>query len=245
MVGPATTRRPTRRAARRGRGPGRHHQFNPDARDQPTLTGNLVNTATVAPPSGVTKINPNKNSSTEPTRRRRPLALRTCSAPALTFSQRSWWSPSIRARRDQWQNVNNYQIVTLGGPGVGGSLVGHVTPVARAVYDPGNDTVTLFLVAALISTIATSSLSTARRPPVFEPGGNTARWRGQRQARLELRGHDHKVHPRGAINRVLPGRPAQAEDTPAGGGPTRTCRACRQAARGSSGSDNFEKRPLP
>ena len=42
------------------------------------------------------------------------------------------------------QNVNNYQIVTLGGRGKNGRLIGHVTPVASAVYDPATLTVTLF-----------------------------------------------------------------------------------------------------
>ncbi len=42
------------------------------------------------------------------------------------------------------QNVNNYTIVTLGGPGVGGNLIGHVTHIASAVYDPADLTVTLF-----------------------------------------------------------------------------------------------------
>jgi type VI secretion system secreted protein VgrG len=42
------------------------------------------------------------------------------------------------------QNVGNYRIVTLGGPGRGGSLRGHVTPVSEALYDPVARTVTLY-----------------------------------------------------------------------------------------------------
>ncbi len=41
------------------------------------------------------------------------------------------------------QNVNNYQIVTLGGPGRGGSLHGHRIAVARAFYNPTANTVIL------------------------------------------------------------------------------------------------------
>jgi len=40
-------------------------------------------------------------------------------------------------------DVNNYQIVTLGGHGKNGSLVGHVTRVRAAVYNPATLTVTL------------------------------------------------------------------------------------------------------
>ena len=47
------------------------------------------------------------------------------------------------------QNVKNYRIVTLGGPGRGGSRVGQVTAVVRAVYDPSRHTVTLFLAGRL------------------------------------------------------------------------------------------------
>jgi hypothetical protein len=47
------------------------------------------------------------------------------------------------------QNVNNYQIVTLGGPGKFGNLIGHVTLVSAAVYDPATFTVTLFPVQKL------------------------------------------------------------------------------------------------
>jgi hypothetical protein len=42
------------------------------------------------------------------------------------------------------QNVNNYQIVNMGGPGRDGNLVGEVIPVSLAVYDPSALTVTLF-----------------------------------------------------------------------------------------------------
>jgi hypothetical protein len=42
------------------------------------------------------------------------------------------------------QNVNNYQIVTTGGHGKNGNLIGHLTPVSSAVYDPTNLTVTVF-----------------------------------------------------------------------------------------------------
>jgi hypothetical protein len=41
------------------------------------------------------------------------------------------------------QNVANYTIVTLGGKGVGGSMVGHVTHIVSAIYDPTTLTVTL------------------------------------------------------------------------------------------------------
>jgi trimeric autotransporter adhesin len=41
------------------------------------------------------------------------------------------------------QSASNYQIVTLGGRGRGGSHIGQVTPVARAIYDPLNSTVIL------------------------------------------------------------------------------------------------------
>jgi hypothetical protein len=40
-------------------------------------------------------------------------------------------------------DVNNYQIVTMGGKGRNGALVGHVTRVGAAVYNPANLTVTL------------------------------------------------------------------------------------------------------
>jgi autotransporter-associated beta strand protein len=42
------------------------------------------------------------------------------------------------------QNVNNYQIVNMGGPGRDGNLVGQVIPVSAAIYDPVALTVTLF-----------------------------------------------------------------------------------------------------
>jgi uncharacterized repeat protein (TIGR01451 family) len=45
----------------------------------------------------------------------------------------------IRARK-----VGHYRIVTLGGPGRGGSRIGHVIGVRAAVYDPAALTVTLF-----------------------------------------------------------------------------------------------------
>ena len=41
------------------------------------------------------------------------------------------------------EDVNNYQIVTMGGRGRNGDLVGHVTRVRAAVYDPATLTVTL------------------------------------------------------------------------------------------------------
>ncbi|SIO55552.1 hypothetical protein SAMN05444166_5109 [Singulisphaera sp. GP187] len=41
------------------------------------------------------------------------------------------------------QDLANYQIVTLGGRGLAGSRVGHVTRVRAAVYDPATQTVTL------------------------------------------------------------------------------------------------------
>jgi IPT/TIG domain len=41
------------------------------------------------------------------------------------------------------EDVNNYQIVTMGGRGRNGSLVGHITRVRAAVYDPASLTVTL------------------------------------------------------------------------------------------------------
>jgi type VI secretion system secreted protein VgrG len=43
------------------------------------------------------------------------------------------------------QTVSDYQIMTLGGPGRGGSNVGHVIAVSSAVYNPTADTVTLDL----------------------------------------------------------------------------------------------------
>jgi autotransporter-associated beta strand protein len=42
------------------------------------------------------------------------------------------------------QNVNNYHIVNMGGPGRDGNLVGQVIPVMAAMYDPTALTVTLF-----------------------------------------------------------------------------------------------------
>jgi hypothetical protein len=42
------------------------------------------------------------------------------------------------------QNVNNYQIVNMGGPGRGGNLVGQIIPVVTAIYDATALTVTLF-----------------------------------------------------------------------------------------------------
>ncbi len=42
-------------------------------------------------------------------------------------------------------DLANYRIVTLGGPGRGGSLKGHVTRVRKAVYDPVTNTVTLHM----------------------------------------------------------------------------------------------------
>ncbi len=42
------------------------------------------------------------------------------------------------------QNVSNYHIVTLGGYGKYANLIGHVTPVRAAVYDPATFTVTLY-----------------------------------------------------------------------------------------------------
>ena len=42
------------------------------------------------------------------------------------------------------EDVNNYQIVTRGGRGRNGSLVGHVTRVRAAVYNPASLTVTLY-----------------------------------------------------------------------------------------------------
>lgn len=42
-------------------------------------------------------------------------------------------------------NAANYRIVTLGGPGRGGSKKGHVTQVRKAVYDPAARTVTLHM----------------------------------------------------------------------------------------------------
>jgi len=43
------------------------------------------------------------------------------------------------------QDVADYQIVTLGGPGRGGSLRGHVTRVRKAVYNAAAGTVTLYM----------------------------------------------------------------------------------------------------
>jgi type VI secretion system secreted protein VgrG len=53
----------------------------------------------------------------------------------LTFSAALTATPA--------QNVSNYQIMTLGGPGRGGSNVGHITPVTSAVYNATAHTVTL------------------------------------------------------------------------------------------------------
>ncbi len=41
-------------------------------------------------------------------------------------------------------DVNNYQFVTMGGRGKNGNLIGHVTRVRAAVYDPATLTVTLY-----------------------------------------------------------------------------------------------------
>jgi hypothetical protein len=46
-------------------------------------------------------------------------------------------------------DVNNYKIVTLGGKGRNGNLIGHVTRVGSAVYDPATLTVTLFMAQRL------------------------------------------------------------------------------------------------
>jgi type VI secretion system secreted protein VgrG len=43
----------------------------------------------------------------------------------------------------QAQSAAEYQIVTLGGPGRGGSRVGQHTALSRALYDPSTNTVTL------------------------------------------------------------------------------------------------------
>jgi hypothetical protein len=42
------------------------------------------------------------------------------------------------------ENVSNYHFVTLGGYGKDANLIGHVTPVRAAVYDPATFTVTLY-----------------------------------------------------------------------------------------------------
>jgi hypothetical protein len=42
-------------------------------------------------------------------------------------------------------NAANYRIVTMGGPGRGGSLRGHITRVSKVVYDPVTQTVTLHM----------------------------------------------------------------------------------------------------
>jgi hypothetical protein len=42
------------------------------------------------------------------------------------------------------EDVGNYQIVTMGGRGRNGDLVGHITRIRAAVYDPANLTVTLY-----------------------------------------------------------------------------------------------------
>jgi hypothetical protein len=42
------------------------------------------------------------------------------------------------------EDVNNYQIITMGGRGRNGDLVGHVTRVRAAIYDPANLTVTVY-----------------------------------------------------------------------------------------------------
>ena len=47
------------------------------------------------------------------------------------------------------QDVANYRIVTMGGPGRGGSLQGHVTRVSKAVYDAAAQTVTLHMAQRL------------------------------------------------------------------------------------------------
>lgn len=53
----------------------------------------------------------------------------------------SFSTPLDQARA---QDVRNYQIVTLGGPGRGGSLHGHRIAVRAATYDPTTLTVTLY-----------------------------------------------------------------------------------------------------
>ena len=47
------------------------------------------------------------------------------------------------------EDVNNYQIVTMGGRGRNGNLVGHVTAVRAAIYDPASLTVTLYPIQRL------------------------------------------------------------------------------------------------
>jgi hypothetical protein len=53
----------------------------------------------------------------------------------LTFS-----APLDSARAE---DVNNYRIVTMGGRGKNGALIGHVTPVRADVYNPATLTATL------------------------------------------------------------------------------------------------------
>ncbi len=62
----------------------------------------------------------------------------------MTNRRFSWLRSVCRSAR-RAVNLANYRIVTLGGPGRGGSLKGHVTRVRKAVYDPVTNTVTLHM----------------------------------------------------------------------------------------------------
>ena len=42
-------------------------------------------------------------------------------------------------------DLDNYRVVSLGGPGRGGNLIGHVTPVSKAVYNPAARSVVLYM----------------------------------------------------------------------------------------------------
>ncbi len=77
------------------------------------------------------------------------------------------------------QDVANYRIVTLGGPGRGGSLHGHVTKVRKAVYSAESGAVTLYMAQRLdihnlyritINGSATSGLMSADGVPLDGAG---------------------------------------------------------------------------
>ena len=108
----------------------------------PSLT-TITNTATVTSATST-----NSASATN------VVTLVTPAMPAVTDVQRFGFHDqatdlvvffSTQLAAAQAQDVGNYRIVTLGGPGRGGSLIGHVTPVRKAVYNAAAGTVTLYM----------------------------------------------------------------------------------------------------
>ena len=110
--------------------------------------GNGIADVTVKTPNGVSAVSPAAQFSyqvtpfpSEPTAPTVVTLVRfgfhaQPTSLVLTFS-----SPLDATRAE---DVHNFMIVTLGGKGKNGNLVGHVTPVRSAVYDPSTLTVTLF-----------------------------------------------------------------------------------------------------